>query len=349
MQKKQTNMKGPNHEISGACFPWKAIKVVQSCLHNLCAISTQKLPNQYNDPLGAAAAALDPGLVQHFLSLGHPARGMANGKDEPIHYAIRSYKRSPATAALVIKLLTAAGALSTTKQPFQPGYFPPRMTLQRGADDLLSVMLVAERENGRMEELRAAMHHDGIEKLCCELGSIIGLVRLLEEGWDAHSQDEYGSTLVHHACHAAHLPESGVRAVVQVLVDHGNADLSARDSFGRTALQIAKRRGLQSVCELLRRYGADEESYSSLLLRGVGDKMTRSGLHGKECSKRVAEVAESIEAELVCVSCRRSIEPYSAFQAKCQHMFHMQCFNYIAGKSGICIVCEAALAAPPGT
>lgn len=215
--------------------------------------STTKSPGS---ALHIAAGALDVSLVQTLLQSGLDARsgsGAVNASDdEPIHTALRAYARTPDSASRVVSLLTRAGALDVSRKPFATGAFPPRVAVVAdGAEDAVAVMLDAERERGRADELRRAVDKDGLPKLCCETGRIVPLLALLEEGWDARTPDEHGATLVHHACNAPHLPESRVRAVVQVLIDYGNADLSLRDSFGRTVLQIARRRWMTSVCDLL--------------------------------------------------------------------------------------------------
>lgn len=228
------------------------------------AVAARFFPCHAHSPLQLAVRQLDVPKVQALLATGADPR---IGKPTPMEIILRKYNSSPEDAIAIITSLTTHGALDFT---FTVDAFPPRQAvLSDKTPGALGAMFHGAHESGRICALREAINDHGLPKFVCETGRESALRMLLDEGWDAHTPDEHGVTLIHCAVNAPQLAEAVVWRIVNLLIQHGDADLDLRDSFGRNVFQIARQRGFRTVCSLLRDYGADEEPYRAVLLRGV--------------------------------------------------------------------------------
>lgn len=215
-----------------------------------------------HSPLQGAARALDVRAVQGLLSDGADPRA---GNPTPLQNAMRAYPKSPPQADEIIRELVSYGAM---ERKFAHSDFPPRLAvLSHRTQGAFAAMLQGARLGNRQVSFRTAVDENALPKFICETGRVAALRALLGHGWDACTPDAHGATLLHYTVSAPHLDERDIQRTAELLLEHGKADLSLRDCFGRNVLQIARKRRLRTVCALLERNGAVDQPYSWLLLR----------------------------------------------------------------------------------
>lgn len=285
-----------------------------------------------------ACANADPIAVALLLRAAADVRWRSARRFEPLHYAVLASANGH-NVIDIVRMLVQRGALDGWQDEMQTDVYPLRFAVRFGAHHVLMWLL-------QYPGVLQKMHASGTAALACSIGDVDVVHTLLATGFDVAVVDVHGQTLLHHAMHA---PFSNVVALVRILLQAG-VDHSIRDMFGRTPLGLAKQRCLVPVVMMLRAHGADEESYSSVLLRAHTASASDSALGDKHRFKYIktptgTEAFEKAIAQpgQICVICRDELGSDSVLATPCKHLFHEHCLREWISTRASCPLCNAQL------